>query len=150
MCELDDDGERASCWAVTTPCARKPHTCATCGLTIAVGEVHVRIFIAFDGRGRAERMCRACHGAQEEFGRAHGMTPGPSSTYETIAECVHGGVLDMKGHGCWGDPLTLAERRARAATAEPEERRWRQLLAGILSRARKARRISGTNSAATA
>lgn len=135
MCDLDD-GERADCWVVTTRRARKPHTCATCGLTIAVGEVYVRTFSAFGGHGHTERACRACREAQEEFGRAHGMTPLPSMTRETIEECVGGGVMDLTGP--WHTKVTAAERRARVAKAERDERRWRQLLAGIKWRARKA------------
>lgn len=150
MCDLDD-GERADAWVVTTPRARKPHTCATCGLTIAVGETYVRTFVAFDGRGHTERACRACWEAQDEFGRAHGMTPLPNMTRETIWECVRGGAMDLTGP--WRTKVTAAERRARVAEAEPDERRWRQLLTGILWRTRKARRAhkrTRTDSAATA
>ena len=135
MCDLDD-GERADAGVVTTPRARKPHTCATCGLTIAVGEVYVRTFVAFDGEGHTERACRACWEVQDEFGRAHGVTPLPSMTRETIEECVRGGVMDLTGP--WHTKVTAAERRARVAKAEPSERRWRQLLAGIMGRLRKA------------
>lgn len=139
MCDLDD-GERSDCWVVTTHRARKAHTCATCGLTIAVGEVYVRTFSAFDGRGHAERACRACREVQDEFGRAHGMTPLPSQTRETIWECVRGGDLDLRTGRLspWSTKVRLAERVARVAQADPEERRWRRLLAGIMGRARKA------------
>lgn len=136
MCDLD--GERSDCWKVTTHRARKPHSCATCGLTIAVGEIYVRVFSVFDGRGDTERTCRACWEAQDEFGRAHGMTPLPSMARETIEECVRGGWMDRPGP--WAAPITIAERRIRIAKAETSERRWRQLLAGIVWRARKAAR----------
>lgn len=141
MCDLDD-GERADCWVVTTRRARKPHTCATCHMPIAVGETYVRTFAAFDGRGEAECSCRACREAQEEFGHAHGATPWPSGTRETFEECVRDGVMDLSlclaGPYPRG-PMTVAERLARVAQAEPSERRWRQLLAGIKGRARKAK-----------
>jgi hypothetical protein len=62
------------------------------------------------------------------------MTPLPSMTRETLWECVRGGVMDLTGP--WSPkPMTAAERRARMAKAE---QRWRQLLAGIMGRARKA------------
>lgn len=90
MCSFDD-GERATVWTETQHTARKPHECASCGRTIAVGERYVRHRSMYEGSWWSEACCLPCDADRHEFARADGhMLTVPSSFPYDLDNCVDG------------------------------------------------------------
>lgn len=119
MCELyTGDYEYSSVWSVTKPVARKQHRCNCCGGFIEPRQQYVRIFAASDGRGSSEKSCALCYDAAVEFGDEHHLYPFPSDLVNHLRECY-----DPRARVYWSD----------------QDRRWRQLMAGILRRNRVAK-----------
>jgi len=59
MCYVDH-GDRCDVWTETTPRARRPYTCAQCGLAIRQGDRHTKIASLFDGRWTTTRVHSDC------------------------------------------------------------------------------------------
>ena len=119
MCAIDM--ECSDAFTLARPMARKPHRCKSCGGTVAVGSVYVRLTVVNDGSADTEKSCLACWADNETFSQAHGfLWITPSAWPDELAQCVETRwTLDdvEERYGEWA-PM-LARFEARAATVAP-------------------------------
>lgn len=114
MCSID--GDYSEFWTESKVTARKTHDCDCCSGLIRPRDEYWKHFSVHDGSPYSAKMCACCRGARQEFGEEHRFFPTPGALPEMLAACFR---EEHREH--W----------------TPQDKRWRQLLAGIKRRGRK-------------
>jgi hypothetical protein len=124
VCEISFDGEHWDAWTAIYPVARKPHRCDCCRGVISAGAQYLRLSFVYDHSAETEKACLACDWACRRFLGAHddeASITNPSYFAEMLRDCV-----GEAGRGYWNE----------------QDREWRRLRAGMLSRGRAAKRAA--------
>ncbi len=127
MCEVDyaDFDGTCSVWTETPRRARKSHGCAGCGAKIEPGEHYLVHFSLYDGEiNESSNLCFICWAVRERFSEAHGgFCFAPSALEEYLVGCVRDdGKAEARE---WRDMLAALKRRERRAHSASPRRAHR-------------------------
>ena len=65
--DMSGDADPCDFWHITTPMARKEHTCTECGASIVIGAAYHRVAWKFEGQVGTDKVCDPCWEAMQEF-----------------------------------------------------------------------------------
>lgn len=142
MCLIDVD-DPAELWFDTVRTARKSRPCSVCRCAILPGEMYLRNTYLADGEwSSAGTACHVCACLYLMFREAHGGGYGPERLEESLRECVEDSLWATE---IWRDKdgahrTYYYGRAAHFVEAKQRGRAWRDALAIINWRKRRARR----------
>ena len=119
MCDFD--GDLATVWRNEIRKAKKDYACCGCGLPILAGSLYQYHFDLFEGEVNTERGCLECAAANKIFSDAHAGGPSVWHLLDSLNDCIDGTGKEERKLG----NIQL----------------WRDLIAGLKMRRRKAERI---------